>query len=232
MLKKSGFALLLLLAAFAVQAQEAPQTPTIRVSGEATSTVDADMAILSLGIIQQAKTALAAKDAVTVAADKVIESLVSLGIEKSKIRTSNFSVQPVYDERPGKQNNVVGYRGISSITVTLEDTATVAEAVEAAVGAGANEIRGLSYGKKDEEGLRIETLKKAVVNATDKAAAMAEALGRSLGAAILVEEQGFSMQTPDSRVFLAKAMDAASPEAFSPGSIDVSASVTVVFEME
>ena len=232
MLKKSGFALLMLLAAFTVQAQTPPQTPTIRVSGEATSTVEADMAVLGLGIVQQGKTPLVVRQVATEAADKVISSLIALGIEKKQIRTSNFSIYPVYDERPNKQNLIVGYRADTTITLTLEDTAVVAQAVETAMGSGANEIRGLNYRKKDEDSLRVETLRLAVVNATAKAAAMAETLGRKLGKAILAEEQGYSMRAPDSRQYLAKSMAPAAQEAFSPGSVEVSASVSVSFEME
>ena len=232
MLKKSCFALLLLLAVFSVQAQTLPQTPTIRVSGDAKSTVDADMAVLSLGIVQQAKTPLAVREAVTAAADKVITSLLALGVEKKQIRTSNFSIYPQYDERPGKQNLITGYKGEAIITLTLDDTALVAQAVETSVGSGANEIRSLDYRKKNEDALRVEMLKQAIANAMDKAAAMAETLGRKLGKAISVEEQGYSMRAPDTRTFLAKSMSVGAQEAFSPGSIEVSASVSVVFEME
>jgi len=235
-MKKSISIALLALAVFAIGAQTTPQTlpqtPTIRVTGEAIASVEADMALLNLAIVQQAKTSLAAREAVMASADKVISSLLALGIEKKMIRTSNFRISPVYDERPSKQNLIIGYRGETGVTVTLEDTELVAQAVETAVSAGANEIRGLDYRKKNEDVLRVETLKKAVANAALKAQAMAETLGRKLGKAISVEEQGYSMRAPDSRLYLAKSMGAGDQEAFSPGSIEVNASVVVVFEME
>jgi len=242
-MKRTAASLLIVLAFCATtgaQAQVRPaallktlkQFSTIQVSGEATSTVEADMAVLSLGIVQQAKTPTAAREAVTAAADRVIASLSSLGIEKKLIRTSNFSISPVRDDRPGKQSLIVGYLADMSITVTLDDTALAAEAVEAAMGAGANEIRSLDYRKKNEDSLRVETLTLAVANASAKARAMAEALGRKLGKAISVEEQGYSMRAPDSRLYMAKAAGAGSQEAFAPGSIEVSASVLVVFGME
>jgi len=212
-------------------AAQAP-VPTIRVSGQATESVEADMATLNLAIVQQAKTPVGAREAVTTAADKVVTAIQALGIEKKLIRTGTFSIYPIYDERPGKQNIVTGYRGETGITVTLKDTALVAGTVDAAVNAGANEIRSLTYGKKDEESLRVATLQQAVANAMTKAAAIAETLGRKLGKAISVEEQGYSLRAPDTRVYMAKAMVASSQEAFAPGSIEVSASVSVVFEME
>ncbi|HWR10824.1 MAG TPA: SIMPL domain-containing protein [Rectinemataceae bacterium] len=235
-MKKSISLALLALAVFAVGAQTAPQTlpqtPTVRVTGEATASVEADMALLNLAIVQQAKTSLAAREAVMASADKVISSLLALGIDKKMIRTSNFRISPVYDERPAKQNLIIGYKGETGVTVTLEDTELVAQAVETAVNAGANEIRGLDYRKKNEDILRVETLRKAVANAAQKAQAMAETLGRRLGKAISVEEQGYSMRAPDSRLYLAKSMGAGSQEAFSPGSVEVNASVSIVFEME
>jgi len=235
-MKKSIMVALLALAVFAVGAQTAPQTlpqtPTVRVTGEAIASVEADMALLNLAIVQQAKTSLVAREAVMTSADKVISALLALGIEKKMIRTSNFRISPVYDERPTKQNLIIGYKGETGVTVTLEDTELVAQAVESAVSAGANEIRGLDYRKKNEDVLRVETLKKAVANAALKAQAMAETLGRKLGKAISVEEQGYSMRAPDSRLYLAKSMGAGDQEAFSPGSIEVNASVVVVFEME
>lgn len=206
--------------------------PTIRVSGQATASIEADMATLNLAIIQQAKTPLAAREAVTAAADRVIVAIQALGIEKKHIRTGTFSIYPVYDDRPGKQNLITGYRGETGITVRLEDTALVASTVDAAVNAGANEIRSLNYGKKDEEGLRVATLQAAVANARTKAAAIAETLGRKLGKALTVEEEGSSLRAPDTRVYMAKAMVASSQEAFAPGSMEMSASVVVVFRME
>ena len=64
----------------------------------------------------------------------------------------------------------------------------------------------MNYKKKNEDALRIETLKLAVTNATAKATAMAETLGRKLGKATLAEEQGYSMRAPDMRPYLAKSM--------------------------
>ncbi|MDP2790845.1 MAG: SIMPL domain-containing protein [Rectinemataceae bacterium] len=205
---------------------------TISVSGQATISVEADMATLSLAIVQQAKTPLAAREAVTSAADKVIVAIQALGIEKKQIRTGNFSIYPIYDERPGKQNLITGYRGETAISVILEDTALVAGTVDAAVNAGANEIRSLTYGKKDEESLRVATLQQAVANAMKKAAAIAETLGRKLGKALTVEEEGSALRAPDTRAYMAKAMVASSQEAFAPGSIEMSASISVVFEMK
>lgn len=229
-MRKIVFLVLAAALCAAAGAQSLPAAPTIRVSGEANIRVEADMATLNIGIVQQAKTAAELREALTKATEKVIASISALGIDKQNIRTSRFSISAVYDERPAKQRPLVGYRGDAGITVRLEDTGLAAQAIEAAMKAGANEIRSLAYGKKDEDSLRVEALKKAAAQAAEKAAALAETLGRKLGKAILIEESGYFVSAPESRSYAAKT--AAAPEAFSPGSVEASASVLVVFEMQ
>ncbi len=214
------------------QAANDTQQATIRVSGEAVKTVDADMAVIRLGIVQQAKTPTAASQAVMAAADKTINALVALGIEKKLISTGYFGIYPVYDDRPNKQNEIVGYRADTTLTVTVREVSLVGQAVEASLGAGVTEVRGVSYGKKDEEALKNEVLRLAVASAQRKADVIAGALGRRLGSAISVDEQGFSVNAPETRLYMAKAMGAGAPDAFAPGSIEVRASVSILFAME
>jgi uncharacterized protein YggE len=212
--------------------QPGAAAPYIRVSGQASQKVEADMAVISLAVSQQAKTPSALRASTGAAADAVARAVLSLGVDKKEIRTGNFSIYPVYDTRQGKQNEISGYRSDLVLTVTVQDTSLVPQVVEAAFAAGANEIRSLSYQKKDEETLRISTLVKALEAAKAKAYAMASALGRELGPALSIEEQGFSAQAPETRMYMAKAVDmAGGGEGFSPGSIELRAEVSVVFEL-
>ena len=211
---------------------QAGAAPYIRVSGQASQKVDADMAVLVIAVSQQAKTPSALRASTGAAADAVARAMLSLGVDKKDIRTGAFSIYPLYDTRQGKQNEITGYRSDLTLSVTVTDTALVPQAVEAAFAAGANEIRSLSYQKKDEEALRISTLVKALEAAKAKAYAMASALGRELGPALSIEEQGFSARPPETRMYMAKAADlAGGGEGFSPGSIEIDAEVSVVFEL-
>lgn len=231
--KTALLAVLILLAAVAaLPAQDVQEkNKTIRVSGEATMTVDSDMAVLTLAVVQQAKTTVLVQQSAAQAADRVISALKALGIDQGKIRTSGFSINPVRDDRQGKQNEIIGYKASNYITVTIEDTSLVAQAVDAAIQAGANEVQSMQYRKRDEASLRMEILGKAAENARAKALALAEALGLKLGKALAVEEQGFYMQTPDTRMYSAKGLGGAElANSFSPGSIDIKATVAVVFE--
>lgn len=218
---------------FMAGAQTNPQNqhPYIRVTGQATASVESDMAVLSLGITQQAKTPTAVRSQAAAIADKAVRAIEVLGIEKRSIRTGNFSIYPIYDPKAARQNEIIGYKADMTITLTLEDTSLVPLCIEASMAAGANEVRNLDYRKKNEDSLRIEVLVKALEAARQKALAMAYALGRTLGQALTVEEQGYTMRSPDSRMYSLKSASGMENEAFSPGSIDVQAEVVVVFEL-
>lgn len=225
---------ILLFASVFLAGAQAPllaQSHYIRVSGQATVSVVSDMAVLTIGIVQQAKTPTAVRSQAAAIADRVVRAIEALGIEKRSIRTGTFSIYPVYDPKAARQNEIIGYKVDVAITLTLEDTSLVPLSIETSIGAGANEIRNLDYRKKNEDSLRIDVLVQAIGVARQKAMAMAAALGRNLGQALTVEEQGYSMRSPDSRLYSSKALSGMESEAFSPGSIDVQAEVAVVFEL-
>lgn len=207
---------------------------TIHVSGEYKTTVTADMAVLTLSVNKQAVSPLAAQEAVTGAADKIITAMLSAGIERKNIATSAFTLYAIYNDEEGKRNEILGYNSTSTVTVTIYDTDQVGALIQSGMEAGANEIQSLSYQKRDAQAMEIELYQKAVLNAMEKATALAQTLGMKLGKAIIVEEQSFSAQSQDERVFFTKAMAAPSSaeEAFAPGSIQMSAVVRIVFELE
>lgn len=207
---------------------------TIRVSGSYQNTVIADMAVLTLSVTKQAATPLMVQNAVTNSADKIVRALLSLGIERKDIATSAFSLSAIYNDEEGKQNEIVGYRSTSTITTTIYDTSKVSAVVQTGMEAGANGIESLNYQKKDAEAMEIEMYQKAVLNAMDKAQAMAQTLGATLGKPVTVEEQSFSARGQNEPVYFMKAMagPSAPEDAFAPGSLQVSASVRIVFELQ
>ncbi len=55
---------------------------------------------ISTGVTSEAKTAREALDQNTEAMTKVVEALKGEGIDPKDIQTTNFSVSPVYEQRP------------------------------------------------------------------------------------------------------------------------------------
>lgn len=234
--QKRGTALLACIAALVMiaaggAAVSAQPAQTIRVVGEASMSVDADIAVLVLGVLQQGKTPTLAQQAVSMASDRILASITALGIDRKKMRTGNFSMYAVYDDKPGKQNEIIGYRAETSITVTIEDLKQVALVMERALFAGANQIQNLQFQKKNEEALRLQLLKEAAENAARKAQAIANGLGLSILKPVSVEEQSYSMRAPNRDMYMTKAAAGSGQDPFAAGSIELTASVSALFEV-
>ena len=84
-----------------------------------------DKVDISTGVTSEAKTAREALDQNIEAMTKVVEALKDEGIDPKDIQTTNFSVNPVYDQRPYDKPQppvVVGYRVTNQVRITLHDT--------------------------------------------------------------------------------------------------------------
>jgi uncharacterized protein YggE len=221
--------MILLFTCSIAQAKSNPAT-TVRTSGSAHITAIPDRAILTVGVVNTAENVKDVQENNAKISGAVIEAISSLGINKDKMRTSQFTVYPVYnDQDKNDKNEITGYRATNIVTITLDDTAMVGTVVETALKSGANEINGIHYQKRDEQELKQKALEAAVKDASAKAEAIAQALGRHLGRVVSAEDSGVSIQAPDMQRYYVKA---ASSNSFLPGSMEVTASVTVTYEMD
>ena len=128
---------------------------------------------------------------------KVVETLKSEGIEAKDIQTANFSVGPIYEQRPhdrpdGKPPVVVGYRVTNQVRITLHDTGKLGAILDKVVGLGANQINSIAFGVEEPETMKDEARKLALKNVTDNAKIYAEAAGVELGPILsITEEEAF-----------------------------------------
>ena len=83
---------LMVCAASAVTAQE--PIPRINVQGEGRADIAPDMAILTLTVMREDKTARGALDANTAAMAEVLAAMRKQGIAESDLQTSGFAIQP------------------------------------------------------------------------------------------------------------------------------------------
>ena len=226
--------LLVLASAMAVPAfaQQPPPPPTINVSGNGTIKVDPDMATVRLGVQAEAKTAKEAQALASGTAQKILNAITALGIEKRDIQTSNLMLYPVYGNpdpaRPTRQV-VTSYRAGNTVTIRVNDLTKVGPVIDASVAAGGNEIQGVDFGLKDDSVARREALKKAVADAKSKAQAIAEALGVQLGDIYEASESSVQV-APMPMAFRGVAMDAVATPV-SAGQLDVTGSVSLRFKI-
>jgi len=112
--------------------------------------------------------------------DAVVKAIKAAGIADADIRTSGYSIYPVYDDTSsifGKK--VKYYRVTNSVQVTIRDVTKTGEVIDAAVAAGANQVNSIMFmvSEELEQSLRSEVLGKAVRKARADADIVAAAAG-------------------------------------------------------
>jgi uncharacterized protein YggE len=168
-------------------------------SGEAAP----DQAVVRIGVVHQSASAKEAQDEANKVGQAINKAILALGVTAKNIQTSRLSISPVYvQQRPGSNDapRIAGYTASSSISITLENLAQVGPVVDAGLDNGANQLDGVRFQLKNDGPMREEALKLAVEEAKGKAAAIAKALGVTLGPVMEVSESGVSVSPLDDQV--------------------------------
>ncbi len=195
---------------------------TITVGGTGLVSAVPNRASFSFGVETQAKTASAALTDNGAAMRKVIAAVKAAGVAPADIQTQQVSLSPRYSD---DGSTILGYTASNSVSVSVKNLEKAGALVDAAVAAGANDVSGPSLFRADQQALVRQALKNAVTDAREKAQALAEAAGVTLG-----EVQTIAVdETPQPMASDAKA---AAPEAstpIEPGMESLQATVTVTF---
>ncbi len=207
----------------------------LTVQGSAEVRVVPDLAVVRLGVVEQAPTAEDAQDGVNGVANRIIDALRAEGIEESDVQTSRLNLSPVYSrQRPGGDQapSIIAYRAANTITVRVEALDRIGEVIDAALGAGANQLEGVAFELQDDLASRQEALRNAVGEARDKAEAIADALGVALISILSVNEGGVMIERPIMEMSRALSLQQSEPTPVSPGEVTVGASVTIQYRIE
>jgi len=225
-------ALYLLATANAADSSSTPRN-TLDVSGVGEVYVAPDEAVLTLGVRVESDTAGGAFSAAA-AQMQAVQAALSTGgeplVAAERIRTSQLSLQPRYTYTDKVGPKLIGYEASSILEIRVDDPLNAGAVLDAAVGAGANEVVGVAWKVEDEAAVRQEALDAAVADAR----ANAEQVANQLGVTI-VEPARVSIRTQDSGpapMYLerAGAMDAeAAPMPVSAGEQIYRAQVDVTF---
>ncbi len=195
---------------------------SITVSGSGSATGMPNQAVFTFGVTSNGKTAVQALAGDSTAMRKLIDALKAAGIPSDALQTASVSLSPLTSDQG---DVIVGYSASNSVSATIASIARAGELVDAAVAAGANQVDGPNLTIADQAALYQQALRAAIADARAKAQVLADASGLHVGAVTSVEESGGGSPIP----FAARA--AAAPGApIEPGTQQVTASVTVVFD--
>lgn len=171
------------------------QMSTIRVTGTGSVAIAPDIAIISLGVLRQAKTAREALDANSTAMAKVIAAMKAQNIADKDLQTSSFNIQPRYQyfkrgsnggQRPPQ---ITGYQVSNQLTVRVRDLKSVGKVLDEVVTLGINSGGNIQFTNDDPSEALKQARTKAMKDAVKKATTLTSAAGVSLGKIISINEQ-------------------------------------------
>lgn len=201
----------------------------ITVTGQAEVSAAPDMAVVTLGVTTEAKTAAQAMALNSRDLDRVFAALKTAGIAARDMQTSGLSLGPRWS-RPteGAARQVVGFAAVNNVTVRVRKLDALGGVLDGLVKAGANTIDGLQFSLSSPGPLQDAARAQAVKDAHRKAALMAEAAGVKLGRVLSISESGSG---PRPLPMLRMAAAGASPVPIAGGEVSFSADVTVTYAL-
>ena len=151
---------------------------TLTVNGDGAASAAPDIVDIQLGVETIDEDPKNAIDVNTSAMESVIEALTDLEVSEDDIQTRSFNmwVEQIYDE--DGPTGEFRYHVVNQISVRVRDIDKTGDVLGAALGAGANNVRGISFGVEDTQALEEAARDAAVDNAVAKAEQLAGAPGR------------------------------------------------------
>jgi len=195
---------------------------TITVTGSGTVDSTPDQASFDFGVTTNGATAAQALSRNSAQARSIIDTLKKAGISSADIQTTQVSLWPQTSSNGLK---ITGYQASNSVSVSAQ-LAKSGDLVDAAVGAGANNVDGPTLDSADQTALYNQALDRALSDAKQKAQAIAGAVGLTLGTALKVHEDGTSAPIAFGEAPQAKS---AAPPPIEAGTQKIQASVTVTY---
>jgi uncharacterized protein len=166
---------------------------------------------------------------------KVINAITGAGIPKDLLKTTGYSIYPVYDDSTSGILNqkVRTYRVTNTLTVTLTDVSRTGEIIDLAVANGVNQADSIQFMLSDAQtqALRGDALRKAVANARADVDTVAGALGVNItGMGTIDITQSYTpVVYANYQMDAAGAAKSAVPTPIQPGDITVNAQVSVTY---
>ncbi len=228
-MKKTVVMILFLTVACAAPAfaESGERTSTVEVAASATVFTMPDTLTLSFAV--ETDSGLA-EDAVTENAErteKILAALRKVANRDSKIRTSGFSLSPVYEKGDGSKPS--GYRVRNTVILESKILDKTGTFIDTAAAAGANRISNLTFTSDKEEELRRE----AAIKALKQAAVDAEALAKVSGLAVKrILKISYEQREHAPLGVLREAAVAGVQTPIAVGEIAVHANVLAIFEVQ
>ena len=207
-----------------------PNENCITVNAGASMEVAPDLAYLRCNIVGKGATAAAATANAAQIINDVRHSLLGLNIVGEDIVNLSYNTHASYDNK-GK---VTGYKAETSLRITVRELKKLGNVIDKITASGVNNINGITYTLSDKNLYRTMLLAKAVENARQQAAVVANAGGRTLGTLLSASFSTVNqVERSAARPMLNKmaTADGSAPTEIEAKNITISVNVNTVFKL-
>jgi len=165
-----------------VMANKVNNQDRFSVTGSGTVYAKADIANLEVGLrTGTKKTAAEATTDSTNKMNAIIEAVKALDIEEKDIKTSGYSLNPVYNWTENRGQELIGYEVSQNVSLKIRDLNKIGDVIAKTTEKGANQIGNISFTIDDEYELKNQARELAIEKAKEKAMMIAEQSGMKLG---------------------------------------------------
>ena len=207
-------------------AQERTDVSTIEVVGTGKIMAMPNLATISFAVETNAKAAGQAVKENATRTDKLLDALKTIAGEEGKIRTSGFSLSPVYQKEDRLRPQ--GFRVTNTVILLTKSTDKLGDLIDEASKVGVGRINNLVFSTDKEDDFRREAAVKAVQQAVQIAEDLAKAANLALGRIIKISYA----PTGPVRPYRMAIMQAEARTPIEIGDIPIEERVTVVFAVD
>lgn len=200
----------------------------LKVKGEGEIAAQPDTASVNLGVVTESKELISAQQQNSIVGNKVIDSLIALGIDRNQIQTFDYRIEPIYDYDQGKQI-FRGYKVTHILEVKIDDLSIIGKVVDTAVQNGANYVANVQFTTRYKDSYYQQALVFALNNASNKAKTIANTLRVTLNPTPILVTEGTDVIQPFESQQVAFAKGVSSTQIL-PGQLLIKASVATEYK--
>nr|WP_161593774.1 SIMPL domain-containing protein [Parerythrobacter lutipelagi] len=157
-------------------------------------------------------------------------------VEAAVMEVEAAAMEMPVGPRKKEPPKIVGYRVTNALTLRQRKLGDFGETIDALVGAGANTVDGPNFMIENSRDAENEARTKAIADARSRAELYAAAAGMRVVRIIMIDEgrtSGLTSRAPRNQFgfYQAMAEDYDSPTSVSPGELNISSRVGLMFEL-
>jgi uncharacterized protein len=242
-MKRLAFMVLLLCASSATTfAQNNIEPPLITVTGQAEVRVPPDEVLFTLAVENVDKDMVVANKKTDDSVRQILLLARKHSIKPEDVQTSHISIQPKYntdeleyEARRGVKRVLIGYEASKTVAIRLREISRFEELLADVLRAGITRLSNLQFRDSQLRKHRDQARAMAIRAAQEKARLLAGEIGQAIGPAYSITETSNdyprTSNAQQNVVMDSFVGSAESESAVAPGSISVTAQVTVRFRL-